>query len=105
MSLGSGEGLDRARAGRLSEDSSKGAEWSSSEEGERFSTAPIAMESSPSSRSATGAYWDELDFALLEENMARAGHNVEKSSAEREDLEKGSAVSEGKVKAGMAPMP
>lgn len=79
MSLGSWEGLDDVRAGRLSEDSSEGAEWSSSEE-ERFPR--LAQESPPSSWSARGAYWDEMDSAL-EENMVRAGQRAEKSREEQ----------------------
>jgi len=67
MSLGNWKGLDGARALRLSEASSKGAEWSSSDE--CFSRV-VLEETSPSSCSDMGAYWEELDFAL-EENMAR----------------------------------
>lgn len=83
MSLGSWEGLDGARAGRLSEASSKGAEWSLSEE-ERFSG--VALEPSLLSCSERGAYLEELDFAL-EENMARGGQRggrAERARGERE---------------------
>lgn len=52
MSLGSWEGLDGARPGRLSEASNKGAEWSSSEE--RLSR--VALKPLPSSCSERGAY-------------------------------------------------
>lgn len=76
MSLGSWEGLDGARAGRLSEASNKGVEWSSSEE--RFSK--VALEPSPSSCSERGSYWEELDFPW-EEDMARAERARERGHA------------------------
>ena len=83
MSLGSWEGLDGARAERLSEASSEEEEeeeWSSSEK-ECFSG--ISIESSPSACSARSAYSEELSLAL-EKNMslARDGQRAEREGRE-----------------------
>lgn len=80
MSLGSWEGLDGARAERLSEASSEEEEWSSSEK-ECFSG--VSIESSPSACSARSAYSEEL-FLSLEKNMsmARDGQGAEREGRE-----------------------
>ena len=82
MSLGSWEGLDGARAERLSEASSEEEEeeWSSSEK-ECFSG--VSIEYSPSACSARSAYSEELSLAL-EKNMslARDGQRAEREGRE-----------------------
>lgn len=99
MSLGSWEGLDGARAGRLSEASSRGAEWSSSEE-DRFSG--VALELPPLSCRARGAYWEELDV-VLEENMARGGYEQSRTERARGEIE--GAPTKARLKQAVAPVP
>ena len=81
MSLGSWEGLDGARAARLSEASSEEEEeWSSSEK-EWFSG--VSVESSPLACSARSAYSEELSLSLEKNmSMARDGQGAEREGSE-----------------------
>ena len=81
MSLGSWEGLDGAKAERLSEAArEEEEEWSSSE---KECPAGVAIESSPSACSARGAYSEELSLSL-EKNMSMTSDS---QGAEREGRE------------------
>lgn len=74
MSLGGWEGLDGARAERLSEATSE-------EEEERFSG--VAIESSSSACSARSAYSEELPLSLEKNmSMARDGQGAERERRE-----------------------
>ena len=74
MSLGSWEGLDGARAERLSEATSE-------EEEECFSG--VSIESSPSACSARGTYSEKLSLALEKNmSMARDGQGAEREGRE-----------------------
>ena len=74
MSVGSGEGLDGARAERLSDATSEEEEeeWSSSEE----CFSGVAIESSPSACSARGAYSEEPYRFLWRRTLKVAPYSV-----------------------------